>query len=110
MRSAYLGGVDVCEAVGTQLTVAVAVNRPGHDDARVPGVAYALDVFGRIGGVADERQSHRSVYLLKRFPHCERVILRLQAAHVEPVSARLQAELLEGRGGVHFPYLGAVGN
>src|SRR5580693_6145777 len=110
MRSAYLGGVDVCEAVGAKLAVAVAINRAGHYDARVCGVAYAPDVFGRIGCVADERELHRSVHLLKRFAHRERVVFRLQTAHVEKVSARFQAEFCEGRGSVHFPHFGAVGN
>src|ERR1035438_4342758 len=91
MRAADFGGVNVGEAVRFQLAVSFAIDGARYDDAGIACVAYLRDVALRVRRIADEGQLERRLNMFERLPHCERMVLRLHAAHIQEVAAGLQS-------------------
>ena len=110
MRAAHGGGVDVGKAVRAQLAIARAVDRAGDDHAGIARVAHAGDVVPGIGGVAHQHQLEPGLHALECFAHFERVVLRLQAADVEEVAARLEREPVKRGARGQLAGLSAVGD
>src|ERR1017187_5834007 len=110
MRPAHLRRMNVGEAVRAELAISGAVDRTRHDDARVAGVANPADIVLGVGGVADERQFHRRHHLFESLAYFQRTILRLQAAYVEEIPARLPPEFGQHFRALHFADFGAVGD
>src|SRR2546430_797797 len=92
MRPAYLGRVDIREAVRPELTVSFAVNRSGNHNPIVARIAHTADVFLRVRRIADEGQLHLRRDLFEGLAHLDRMVLRLQAADVEEILAWLEAQ------------------
>jgi hypothetical protein len=69
-----------------KLAIPFSIDRSGHDNAPIGGIAHLPDIVGRIRSVADERQPEVGPYLLETLTHQERIILRLHPAHIKKIA------------------------
>src|SRR5437868_994911 len=100
MRAADFCRLNVDIGVRLQFAVSGSINCSGKTNSRIAGGFQLLDVLWRIRGVTDDKQQLPGLNLLKRLNHDVGIVLRLEAAHIKKVAARMDAELVQdARGG-----------